>query len=161
MGKIKLSLLTHFKFFLWSFGRFNVPLIGYLKPRLITLNEKEIVIKLKLNRRSKNHLNSMYFGALAIGADLAGGLHAFYHAKHSNVTISLAFKSFQAQFLRRPESDVFFVCQMGEHVKEMITASQTSKERINKPVTVIAYTRYPEQPEEVARFILELSLKVI
>lgn len=157
----KPSLLTHFKFFLWSFGRFKVPLIGHLNPRLIKLNDQDVIIKLKLNRRSKNHLNSMYFGALAIGADLAGGLHGFYHAKQATTNISLAFKSFQAQFLHRPESDVYFICTMGDKVKEMIIESQTTRERVNKPIEVKAYTGYPEKPEEVARFILELSLKVL
>jgi len=157
----QLSVFTHFTFFLWVFGRFKVPLIGYLKPRLVSLTDQEIVIKLKLNRRSKNHLHSMYFGALAVGADLAGGLHGFYHAKRANVKISLAFKSFQAQFLRRPETDVYFVCSMGDIVKEMIITSQNTKQRINKPVDVIAYIQYPQQPEEVARFMLELSLKVL
>ena len=155
------SLLTRFKFFMWTFGRFKVPMIGYLKPHLISLTDQTIVIQLKLNRRSKNHLQSMYFGALAVGADLAGGLHAFYHAKRANVKLSLAFKSFEAHFLRRPESDVYFVCTMGDAVKEMIVTSQTTEQRINKPINVTAYTNYPEQPEEVARFTLELSLKVI
>lgn len=161
MTPFKPSVLTRFKLFLWSFGRFRVPLIGYLRPRLITLTDHEIVIKLKLNRRSKNHLNSMYFGALAIGADLAGGLYGFYHAKRAKLAISLAFKSFQAQFLRRPESDVFFVCNKGNLVQDMVMESKKTRERINQPIEVIAYTQYPLQPEEVARFILELSLKVL
>ncbi len=66
----------------------------------------------------------MYFGALAVGADLAGGLHSFYHAKRANLNVSVAFKSFQAQFLRRPESDVYFVCEEGEQVKEMLLESK-------------------------------------
>lgn len=156
-----MSLLTRFKLFLWVFGRFKVPLIGYLKPCLIRLTAEEIVIQLKLNRRSKNHLNSMYFGALAVGADLASGLHGFYHAKQAQLDISLAFKSFQAQFLRRPESDVYFVCSMGQLVEQMILESKQSGKRINKPLDVIAYTGYPKKTEEVARFTLELSLKVL
>ena len=155
------TVLTRFKFFMWSFGHFKVPLIGYLRPRLISLCDSEIVIKLKLNRRSKNHLQSMYFGALAVGADLAGGLHAFYHAERAKVKISLAFKSFQAQFLKRPEADVYFICNMGEIVKEMIADSQKTGQRINKPLEISAYTNYPQQPELVARFTLELSLKVL
>lgn len=155
-----MNTLTRFKFFIWTFGRFQVPLIGHLRPKLIHLTDSEIVIKLRLTRRSKNHLNSMYFGALAIGADLAGGLHGFYHATREEVKISLAFKSFQAQFLRRPESDVYFVSTMGECVKAMIIASKKTGQRINQPLDVIAYTNYPDYPEEVARFILELSLKV-
>ena len=156
-----MTTLTRFKFFMWYFGRFKVPLIGYLKPRLITLTDDEIIIQLTLNRRSKNHLQSMYFGALAVGADLAGGLYGFYHAKRANVKISLAFKSFQAQFLRRPESDVYFTCRMGHVVKAMIIDSQKSGERINKQLDVTAYTNNTEQSEEVARFTLELSLKVL
>ena len=103
----------------------------------------------------------MYFGALAVGADLAGGLHGFYHAERAKVKVSLAFKSFQAEFLRRPESDVYFVCEMGDVVKEMIGDSQKTSQRINKPLLVTAYTRYPQQPDIVARFTLELSLKVL
>jgi hypothetical protein len=153
--------LTRFKFFMWQFGRFKVPLIGYLKPHLIRLTDEEIVIKLRLNRRSKNHLNSMYFGALAVGADLAGGLNGFYHAEQAKVKVSLAFKSFEAQFIRRPESDVYFVCNMGKDVRAMIDESKKNAQRINKPLEVIAYINYLQQPEEVAKFKLELSLKVI
>ncbi len=153
--------LTRYKFFLWYFSHFKVALIGYLKPRLIKLTDSDIIISLPLSRRSRNHLHSMYFGALAVGADLAGGLHGFYHADLARCKISLAFKSFQAQFLRRPESQVYFVCTEGETVKTMIEESKNSGERINKPIKIKAYTNYLTQPEEVADFILELSLKVL
>lgn len=156
-----MNSMTRFKFFLWRFSHFKVAMIGYLKPRLIKLSEQEMVICLPLNRRSRNHLNSMYFGALAVGADLAGGLHGFYHADLAKCKVSLAFKSFKAQFLRRPESDVYFVCAEGETVKNMITESKVSGERINKNINIKAFTNYLAQPEEVADFMLELSVKVI
>lgn len=156
-----MSVLNRFKFFLWYFGHFKVAMIGYLRPRLIELTDNDIVIRLPLRRRSRNHLNSMYFGALSVGADLAGGLHGFYHADLAKCKVSLAFKSFQAQFLRRPESDVYFVCHEGDTVKKMISESKASGERINKPINIKAYTDYLNQPEEVADFILELSLKVM
>jgi hypothetical protein len=84
----------------------------------------------------------MYFGALSVGADLAGGLHGFYHAKALNVTPSLAFKSFRAHFLKRPEGNVYFLCSMGEQVLEMLKLSIQSGERINKMLTITAYTHY-------------------
>ena len=156
-----MTLLTRFKYFIWYFGCFKVPLIGYLHPRLITLTDEKIVIKLPLTRRSKNHLHSMYFGALAVGADFAGGLHGFYHARQAGVKVSLAFKSFQAQFLKRPESHVYFICTMGQNVKDMIAESKKTGQRINKPILITACTNYPQQPDDVASFTLELSLKVI
>ncbi|STX27803.1 aromatic compounds catabolism [Legionella beliardensis] len=156
-----MPILTRFKFFLWYFGHFKVALIGYLKPKIIELNEQNIIIKLPLTRRSKNHLNSMYFGALAVGADLAGGLHGFYHARQINEKISLAFKSFEAQFIKRPESEVYFVCKAGDSVKEMIIESKQTKERVNRIIPIEALTHYPHKPELVASFNLELSIKVI
>lgn len=156
-----MSPFTRFKFFLWFFGHFKVALIGYLKPKLIKLNDNEIIVRLPLIRRSRNHLNSMYFGALAVGADIAGGLHGFYHAELAQCKISLAFKSFQAQFLRRPESDVYFICTEGNTVKKMIEESKNSGERINKFIHIKAYTDYLTQAEEIADFTLELSVKVI
>ena len=156
-----MSPLTRFKFFLWRFSHFKVAMIGYLKPRIITLNDTEIVICLPLRRRSRNHVNSMYFGALAVGADLAGGLHGFYHAERSGCKVTPVFKSFQAQFLRRAESDVYFVCTEGATVKAMIEESKSSGGRVTKPIAIKAYTDYLNQPEEVAAFILEMSLKVM
>ncbi|ASQ47160.1 PaaI family thioesterase [Legionella clemsonensis] len=156
-----MKTLTRFKLFLLTFGRFKVPLIGHLKPKLIKLNAQEIVVKLPLTRRSKNHLNSMYFGALAVGADLAGGMHSFYHANQAKVKASVVFKSFQAQFLRRPETDVYFVCSQGDTVKAMIDESKATQQRVNQPIEIKAFINYPDSPEEVANFILELSVKIV
>lgn len=156
-----MSLFNRFKFFLWYFSRVQVAMIGYVRPRLICLTAQTIVIRIPLTRRTRNHLHSMYFGALAVGADLAGGFHGFYHADLAQCKVSLAFKSFQAHFLRRPESDVYFVCNAGDLVKAMISESQSSGERINKQIPIKAYTDYPDTPELVADFILELSLKVL
>lgn len=156
-----MKAFTRFKLFLWSFGHFKVPLIGHLRPKLIKLDADEIIVKLPLSRRSKNHLNSMYFGALAVGADLAGGMHSFYHADLAKLKVSIAFKSFQAQFLRRPETDVFFICSQGAVVKAMIEESKATQQRVNKPIEIKAVINYPTNPEEVANFILELSVKVV
>lgn len=153
--------ISRFRFFLWYFGRFKVPLIGHLKPKLIQIDDESIIIHLRLNHRSKNHLHSMYFGALAVGADLAGGLHAFYLADKKKLKIALAFKSFQARFLKRPESDVFFICTAGNTVAAMLDETQKSNTRVNQSISVQGYTHYPTQPELVAEFSLELSLKII
>ncbi|MFA6303198.1 MAG: hypothetical protein WC627_08715 [Legionella sp.] len=156
-----MSLFTRFKFFLWYFGTFKVAMIAYVKPRLIKLTDSDIIICLPLNRRTRNHLHSMYFGALSVGADLAGGLHGFYHADLAKCKVSLVFKSFRAQFLVRPESDVYFVSTMGETVKAMIEESKITGQRINKPISIKAYTNYTTKPEGVADFVLELSIKVL
>lgn len=104
----------------------------------------------------------MYFGALSVGADIAGGLHGFYYARKLNKKMSLAFKSFNAQFLSRPESDVFFVSEMGEAVQNMLEEASKSKQRVNRLIHVDAYSHWGESSlqKKVAVFELELSLKV-
>ena len=83
MEKSKEISLRKMKWLLFKLGFFKIPIIGFVKPQLLVLNENESHVRIKIRRRTKNHLNSMYFGALAVGADVAAGLHAFYFAESS------------------------------------------------------------------------------
>jgi hypothetical protein len=62
----------------------------------------------------------MYFGVLAVGADLAGGALAVYLADKRKLKTSLAFKAVSDQFLKRPEHDVVFTCNDGLAIATMI-----------------------------------------
>lgn len=104
-----MKVLTRFKWMLFTFGKAKVPLIGYVKPKLIDLTDVRIVVKIPFRRCTKNHLNSMYFGALAVGADVAAGFHGLYHADISGLKVSLAFKSFEANFIKR-QSQMSILC---------------------------------------------------
>ena len=44
-----------------------------------------------LRRRTKNHLGSMYFGVLAVGADITGGFLAMEPIQESGRNITLNF----------------------------------------------------------------------
>ena len=131
--------------------------MGYLRPKLLVMNDEMVQVRIKLRRRSKNHLNSMYFGALAVGADVAGGIHAFYFAKKHDKKVSFAFKSMHATFLKRAETDVLFVCEEGAKIEEIILESLKTQTRINHNVTVRALNM---QQEEVSVFTMEISVKV-
>ena len=54
------------------FGLLKIPLIWYVKPSVVSIGEEKIVVKVPLRRRNKNHLKSMYFGTLCVGADCTG-----------------------------------------------------------------------------------------
>lgn len=141
------------------FGFFKIPLIGFVRPRLIKLTEKEMVVKIPLRRRTRNHLGSMYFGALSIGADLAGAFQAFQVAEKRKRKISLAFKDFHADFIKRPEADVYFVSHAGKQIENMVDETIKSKERVTEGIRIDAVINYPENPEVVAEFTLGLSVK--
>ena len=140
------------------FGMVQVPMIGYLAPKVIELNEHRCEILIPLRRRSRNHLSSMYFGALCVGADCAGGLIAFEEAARSEIPVSIVFKSIRGDFLKRPEADVHFVCEDGKKTRTLIELAVASGERKEQAVEILAYTTNPNK-EIVARFELMLSVK--
>ena len=143
---------------LFLLGFFKIPIIGFTRPKLIAIDGENISVKIKLNRRTKNHLNSMYFGALAVGADIAGGIHVFYFSEILNKKVSFSFKGMNAQFLKRAESDVYFSSNEGIIIKEAIEESSRTGERINKSILVTAKN---QNHEIVATFEMISSLKVL
>lgn len=144
---------------LWLFGMFKIPLIGFVRPRILEFDANRMVIKIKLRRRTRNHLGSMYFGALGIGADLAGAFQAFSIADEKKRKYSIAFKDFKADFLKRPEADVYFVSEEGNHISEMMDRSFQSGERVTENVKILGITDYFGNSEVVAEFELGLSVK--
>ncbi len=155
----KLSPLTQANLFLQVFGFTKVPMIFYCRPRVLELNEKRAVIKIPYGRRTKNHLNSMYFGALCVGSDIAGGMIAMYIMNKKKLKLSLAFKDLKVEFLKRPETDVYFTCEDGDKISEMIRKSIETGERINEPVFIKASISPEPNAEAYATFVLTLSLK--
>lgn len=145
------------KWLLFLLANFKIPIMGFLRPKLMKMDEDTVEVRIKLNRRSKNHLKSMYFGALAVGADVAGGIHAFYFAEKHSKKVSFAFKSMHASFLKRAESDIVFVCNEGAKIEEVILESLKTQTRINQSVTVRALN---SAQEEVAVFVMEISVKI-
>ena len=145
--------------FLKFFGFLKVPMIFYCNPKVISISESSVEIKISLKRKTKNHVGSMYFGALSVGADITGGAIALDLIKKSKSKINLLFKDFKADFLKRAEGDVHFICNDGKIISDMVKETEISKKRINKPITITAYvpTKFKEKP--VAKFILTLSLK--
>ena len=142
------------------FGWLKIPLLASVRPSVVELTERRCVVRVPLRRWTRNHLGSMYFGALAIGADCAGGLLAMDQIRRSGGGVSLVFKSFQAAFLKRPESDVYFICEEGEAIRDQVRRALASEERLTEPMHIQAAVRLDNGTfEPVAAFTLELSLK--
>lgn len=150
--------IANLKMNLFAFTK--VPLIWFCRPSIIHIDDNCIKVRIPLKRRNKNHLNSMYFGALAVGADLSGAFLAFHKVEKLGKKVSLAFKSVEGEFLKRPESDVIFTCTDGELIDSMLQESLQSGERINQLVTIVATCPKRHEDEPMAVFKLTLSVKV-
>lgn len=141
-------------------GWLRIPLLASVRPSIVELDDRHCVVKVPLRRFTKNHLGSMYFGALAVGADVAGGLLAVERIRYRQAGLALVFKAFQANFLKRPEGDVYFTCEEGPLIDELVERALATGERHTAPVRVLGAVRAADGTfEPVAEFTLELSLK--
>ncbi len=156
-----LSPIQKANIYLRLFGFFKVPLIWLCSPKIRVLNQEQVVISMPLKRRTKNHLNSMYFGALSVGADVAGGFMAMSKAEQRGERVSLAFKEVEGRFLKRPEAEVHFVCNDGKLIDEMLDETIDTGERVNRPVSIVALCPSLHGDEPMAEFTLTLSLKKV
>ena len=100
--------------FLRAFSFAKIPMLFASGVSVVSLSSEKCVISLPFRRFNKNHLGSMYFGALCVGADAAGGLIAAKLLRElKGAKGSLIFKDFQANFLKRPEGTTLFTCDVG------------------------------------------------
>lgn len=157
MGRSKEVSIGKIRWKLFLLGVFKIPMIGFIRPKLMKLDDTEVEVKIKLKRRSKNHLKSMYFGALAVGADIAAGIQAFYFSEKMGKPVSLAFKGMKGDFLMRAETDIIFKSKQGALVMEAMRTSVEKQERINQTIEVVAYNT---NREVVAVFEMVLSVRV-
>ena len=155
---MKLSTKTKANYYLKVFSLTKIPLLWFCRPKIINLSAECIEIKIPLKRRTKNHLNNMYFGALSVGADITGGFLALPSIQKSKRKITLLFKDFNAKFLRRAEADVHFICKDGIAVNNLVQKAIDTKERQNYTLKIIAKTPTISN-DIVAEFDLTLSIK--
>ena len=145
------------RWLLFLLGFMKIPMIRYTKPKLLAIDDTTVRVKIKLRRRTKNHLNSMYFGALSVGADIAGGIQVFYFSKKMDRKVSFAFKGMNAQFLKRAESDIIFESNEGQKIQKAMEKSLIEGSRINDSILVEAKN---DSGEIVATFEMIVSVRV-
>ena len=145
------------RWLLFLLGFVKIPMIRFTNPKLLAIDDNSVRVKIKLRRRTKNHLNSMYFGALSVGADIAGGIQVFYFSKKMDRKVSFAFKGMNAQFQKRAESDIVFESNEGQKIQKAMEKSLKEGSRINDSIMVEAKN---DQGEVVATFEMIVSVRV-
>lgn len=148
----KLSLMIYLLTF------FKIPIIAFMRPKVLELNSKRAAVEIKLKRRTKNHLGAMYFGALTVGAELCCALKAVELVFIKKKPVNFLFKDFKAEFLKRAEGHVHFICEQTQDVENLINKALQSGEREEALIKGKAFEiSNPNDP--VMTFELTLSLK--
>lgn len=137
----------------------KIPLIGFCSPRIIEATNEKTILKIPLGFRTRNHLGAMYFGALAVGSELCIAMLAVKQIQASGLKIDFLFKDYKAEFLKRAEGDVYFICEQAQVVVDQINEAKNSTERINRTMAAYAIVPSVSPTEKVATFELTLSVK--
>ena len=58
-----------YNLYLWYFGLTKVRLIHFIRPKIIDVNKEGVTLFMPLDRRTRNHVRSMYIGAMVVGVD--------------------------------------------------------------------------------------------
>ncbi|UXR63402.1 DUF4442 domain-containing protein [Bdellovibrio bacteriovorus] len=148
-----------FTLFVHLYGLMKIPLVLFVSPRVIEAGDKRFVLKIPLGYRTKNHLNSMYFGALGIGAELSIAAAAVAAISESKMKIDFVFKDFTGQYLKRAAGDVHFICDEVEAVKALIEEAKTNPERIERKMKGYAVVPSVSETEPVMTYELTLSVR--
>jgi hypothetical protein len=140
------------------FSAFQIPLLAFVTPKIVEVSENKSVARIRLGLRTRNHLGVMYFGALGMGAELSVALAAILAIQDSGKKIDFIFKDFKAEFLKRADSNVHFICDEARDVRQLVMDAAATSERISR--TFNGYAIVPSKSEEpVMKYSLTLSVK--
>lgn len=136
----------------------KIPLLGLCRPKIVGLTTQKSTVFVPLNWMTKNHLGSMYFGALSMGAELSIALEVLRRIQGEKAPVGFVFKTFNAQFLKRADTDVHFCCEEIPAINLLIESCLKGSDRVEG--TYRGYGCSATDPENrFMEYELGLSLK--
>lgn len=142
---------------LWTFAMLKVPMLMFARPRVRTVCADRYELSIELARRTKNPYGSMYFGAMAIGAEATAMAHALVVARSMGKSVFFTTKRVNVQFLAPAKGDVTFRTDDGDQLRSAMEQAMEENRAARAEVRVSALCA--EQP--VATFDFELALKIV
>jgi len=141
----------------WAFRK--IRMISYVRPTVVELTDERCEIRIPLSWRTRNHLRSMYFGALCTGADAAAAVIGLRAVEKQREKFSILFKDVRGEFFKRAEGDTHFVCEQGREILALLDRARTSGERESLPVHIVATVPKLLGGEPIVQLKLTLSAK--
>ncbi len=142
-----------------AYSLFKIPLLAFITPQILEAGEERAVVRVRLDLRTRNHLGVMYFGALAMGAELSIATKALQAIRASGKRIDFIFKDFQAEFHKRADGHVNFVCAQGLNICSLVSQAAADSERHHQTFTGHAFVLKSSATEPVMTYKLTLSVK--
>src|SRR5258706_854786 len=134
-------------------GLTRIPVIFFVGPRVLSLDDDGCRIQIPLGYRTRNHVGSMYLGVLTVGADLASGMNALRVIRARHRSVVPIFKDLHAEYSKLADGDVVFETRDGRAVAEAVGKADATGERVTIPVHVTATVPEKYSAEPLAKFV--------
>ncbi len=120
--------LTVNKFKFGLFLLMKLPSAFLCGVRLRKLDEEICVTSVPYKWLSQNPFNSIYFACQAMAAEMSTGMLALGHTYQNKPAISMLVVKLEAQYFKKATSRIYFTCDKGLAIKEVIEKSKSAVE---------------------------------
>ena len=140
----------------WFILLFKLPMGILAGLRLVEATSKRTVVCVKYQYITKNPFHSIYFGCLAMAAELASGVLGLVHSMGLKPEVSMLVVRLEAEFVKKGRGRVHFTCEDGEALGQ--AAKETRETGQSRTVTATSIGR-DAQGQEIAKFLITWSFK--
>jgi hypothetical protein len=144
---------------LFHIGMSVMPMMRYVRPRLVALTDERTIVRIDVSHRSKNGYNSLFLGALASGGDCVAGLFPMKFMFETGYRTIPIVKSTSSEYYKRISTYAHFTCTQGRELYEVCNEVVASGKRrdITVRVSVTAPAEFGD--EVVANISQVMSIK--
>jgi acyl-coenzyme A thioesterase PaaI-like protein len=134
----------------------RMPLLALAGAKVEYVDLAGARVRLPFGWKTRNIFGTMYFGAIAMGAEAACGSLVLLHNQQRDSKFAPIVKGLQIDFRKAATSDIVFECHEGDVVTDLFDRAVASGQREEANVEVIGRTR---KDGEVARVLVTWSLR--
>jgi len=150
-----IRIMNHRLLFWWAM-LFKLPTLIFWGIKIKSLTLDSCSTTIPYHWRTQNPFKSIYFAALAGAAELSTGALCML-AIHGNHSVSMLVIDLKAEYYKKANQKITFICDQGEFIQQMITSLNDVNP--SKIVTLVS-KGYNEQQEFVAQFNITWSFKL-
>ena len=125
--------------------------------RLQSISEEKAIVAVKYKWINQNPFKSMFWAVQGMASELTTGILIMQHVNKSEKKISMLVTNMNASFNKKATGKIYFECNEGVLIKEMIKKALFTNEGQTIMLSSIGKN---EEGVEVSRFEYEWSLKV-
>lgn len=136
---------------------FKLPLAYFGGVRVVSINEKTVIVRIKYRWINQNPFKSMFWAAQGMAAEMTTGVSVMKGIQNSGKKVSMLVTNQKGNFTKKAIGRIRFECHDGDLV---VNAIKESSETGEGRTIIMKSEGFNEDGISVSNFEFEWSLKV-